>query len=97
MIDLRDKQVIRHGDWKLCHNAGWDHASFKIVAGTCVPAENDVYPMGTLLFNLKQDIGESTDLASQYPDKVQELRSLYSQWRKRMSEPRTGSGQFKKK
>jgi len=93
----RDKWVIRHGDWKLCQNAGWDHASFKIVDGICARAENDVYPMGIRLFNLKEDIGESADLAAQYPGKVQELRTLYKQWRGQMSAPRTGSGQLKKK
>ncbi len=93
----RDKWVIRHGDWKLCNNAGWDHAAFKIVNGACVSTENDVYPMGTLLFNLKQDIGETEDLSQQYPDKVQELTQRYHKWRSRMSDPRSGDGKLKKK
>ncbi len=93
----RDKWVIRQGDWKLCHNAGWDHAAFRIANGICVPTENDTFPMGTVLFNLKQDIGETTDRSEQHPKKVEALRGLYTAWRDRMSDPRTGKGQLKKK
>jgi len=35
---------------------------------------------GVQLFNLKDDIGEATDLAQQQPNKVEELESLYAAW-----------------
>lgn len=39
--------------------------------------ENPVYR----LYNLKQDPGETNDLANQYPDKVSELTALLNQYR----------------
>ena len=41
------------------------------------------------LYNLNDDIGESTDLAEQHPNKVQELHKSYQTWRNEMA-PRIG-------
>lgn len=37
---------------------------------------------GAQLFNLKSDIGEKQDLASQQPEKLRELESVYAEWNK---------------
>jgi arylsulfatase A-like enzyme len=40
-----------------------------------------------LLYNVKEDIGETTDLASRYPDRVKELSELLSGWQAQLVEP----------
>ena len=37
------------------------------------------------LFNLKKDIGETTDLAKESPDKLKELNDLLDEWEKEMA------------
>jgi len=39
------------------------------------------------LFNLKDDPGETTDLAAGHPDKVNELKKIYNDWLDEMAEP----------
>jgi len=38
-----------------------------------------------LLYNLEEDLGETTDLSKQYPDKADELYVLLDQWRKKVN------------
>ena len=42
------------------------------------------------LFNLRDDIGESSNLAPKYPAKVAELTRRYNQWLDEMAEPTSG-------
>ena len=39
------------------------------------------------LYNLKTDIGETTDIAAKHPDKVKELKGLLKQWEKDLPPP----------
>ena len=56
-----------------------------------------MYPGGTALFNLKQDISETTDVSSKHPEIVTELSALYDQWRSKMkSKGKKGKGQNSK-
>ena len=58
---------------------------FEIVNGACVRDTTDsVYPDGTVLFNLKDDIGGTTNLAEARPDIVKALAELYEQWHRDM-------------
>ena len=41
------------------------------------------YPGDWELYHMKQNRTETEDLASQYPDKVQEMSRLYENWAKR--------------
>ena len=41
---------------------------------------------GWRFYHLKEDIGETTDLSSQYPEKVQQMKELYLDWEKELSE-----------
>jgi arylsulfatase A-like enzyme len=42
---------------------------------------------GLELYNLHKDIGETTDLSQQYPQRVQELRARLESWRMRVKAP----------
>jgi arylsulfatase A-like enzyme len=60
--------VARKGDWKLLVNG--------------VTGEKGVTVDSVFLVNLAKDKGEQNNLAAQYPEKVDELNSLYEDWLK---------------
>lgn len=62
---------IRAGDWKL-----WE------VSDKTRMADQSPYGDYTLLFNLKDDENETTNLAGQNAPKVEELRALIKDWEK---------------
>ncbi len=47
---------------------------------------------GTHLYNLRDDIGESTDLAAQQPDVLRELQTAWDRWNAEQAAPLWGSG-----
>lgn len=51
---------------------------------------------GQKLFNLKQDIGEKTDLTAKHPEKAKELQAAWEEWNKD-NMPATWGGQVPKK
>jgi arylsulfatase A-like enzyme len=82
---------IRQGDWKLISSPGWNHLSYRLDAKNIAHRSDDVvYPAGLVLFNLKEDIGETTDLAPRYPERVQAMKTLYETWRAKMGKPVSG-------
>jgi hypothetical protein len=92
----RDSWVVRLGKWKLAHNIGWVHNTYKLEGGVAQSTEAKYnYPDGTMLFDLEQDIGETRNLKNDYPEIVKELKSIYADWRASMSDPRTGDGALK--
>ncbi len=96
--DGRDSWVVRKGKWKLAKNIGWVHNTYTLENGVAVPAEKDyLFPGGTVLFDLENDIGETKNLADKYPEIVNDLENIYSTWRLQMSEPRYGNGKLKRK
>jgi len=64
---------IRQGDWKL-----WES----------VDDRTGKYGEYRLLFNLKDDLNETTNLADRYPEKVKQLETLMHQWAKMMIDPK---------
>ena len=42
------------------------------------------------LFNLKEDIGERTDLCAKEPDRVKELRAIWEKWSAEQTKPALG-------
>jgi arylsulfatase B len=95
--DGRKTWSIREGDWKLISSPGWDHSNYRLTEdGTAVSAPNYRYPEGMQLFNLKNDIGETTNLAAQSPGRVAELKRHYDAWRAQMGKPRSGKVRKKK-
>jgi arylsulfatase A-like enzyme len=64
---------VRSGDWKL-----WESVNDK----------SGVYGEYKLLFNLKSDLNESTNLADSNPQKVKELEDLARRWARMMTDPK---------
>ena len=64
---------IRKGDWKL-----WES----------VNDTTGQFGEYKLLFNLRTDLNETTNVASRHPEKVRELEALIRQWSKDMTDPR---------
>jgi arylsulfatase A-like enzyme len=67
--------AIRKGDWKLA----------AYIADIDGGDPQDVTPVK--LYNLKQDIGETKDLASAEPQELKELKTLWDQWSQSLAEP----------
>ena len=44
------------------------------------------------LYNLKDDIGEATDLAAKHPEKMKELKASWDMWNKSNVAPLWGGG-----
>ena len=89
---------IRQGDWKLINSQGWTHSNYRLQEdNTAVPASNVTYPAGRLLFNLKDDIGETTNVAGDHPQRVKNMTALYEQWQSQMGKPRRGTAKYKNK
>ena len=89
--DGKETWSIRQGDWKLINSPGWDHSSYRLDENNLAhPAENVKYPEGLVLFNLKDDIGETKDLSSEHPEQVKSMTALYEKWRSEMGEPVSG-------
>jgi arylsulfatase A-like enzyme len=79
------QRAIRHGDWKLVqYDTGADEG------GSSRGDSPKVSPLK--LYNLKDDIGETRDLASRQPDKVEELGALWKAWDAQLVEPLWGGG-----
>jgi hypothetical protein len=70
--------AIRKGDWKLLRMSD---EGFR-------QDPTPLTDLGTLeLYNLKDDIGERNNLASQQPKKVKELADEWTRWTKVLSKP----------
>jgi arylsulfatase A-like enzyme len=76
------QMAVRKGDWKLVK---YDLA-----------AEGGTGTSAAKLYNLKDDIGETTDLAAKHPDRVRELRAEWDKWNKDNVPPLWGGGGKKK-
>ena len=66
--------AIRQGDWKLAMcggSGGWSYPNKKAVLDTLPPMQ---------LFNLREDPKESRNLIERYPEKVEELKALLTQY-----------------
>jgi arylsulfatase A-like enzyme len=64
--------ALRAGDWKIVKGAGMAD----IAGGRAGKADT----AGAELYNLKDDIGEKTNLAEKNPDKLKELAALWDKW-----------------
>ena len=83
--------VIRKGPWKLISTQGWDHTNYVLDAsGMAKSAAPYSYPKGISLFNLDDDIGETKNLADQYPERVLAMTTAWKAWRAEMGQPVRG-------
>jgi arylsulfatase A-like enzyme len=89
--DGKQTWSVRQGDWKLISSPGWNHLNYQLDQDNIAHrAENVVYPPGLILFNLRDDIGETTDLSSSHPERVKNMTALYKAWRAKMGKPVSG-------
>jgi arylsulfatase A-like enzyme len=65
-----ERRMIRQGPWKLMR--GNPYGGLSRFAEPKVQAP----PTDVVLFNLQEDLGETTDLSAQYPEKVQQLLAI---------------------
>lgn len=73
------QMAVRKGDWKLVKAPG---------AGAVQgPQAGAAKVEGAHLYNLKEDIGEQTNVAEQHPDQVRELASEWDRWNSELVEP----------
>jgi arylsulfatase A-like enzyme len=81
--------AVRSGDWKLVKATE---------PGTGAGGrKGEASPEGARLFNLADDIGEKTDLASKNPEKAKELASLWEKWNSGLVKPAWGAPRAAKK
>lgn len=66
------QKAVRKGDWKLLINPEIHDPQYRNILKSDSPY---------LLFNLKHDIGEITNLAKKYPERVKELKAIYDKWK----------------
>ncbi|ARN57168.1 sulfatase-like hydrolase/transferase [Sedimentisphaera salicampi] len=94
----RNSWVIRKGKWKLTNNVGWKHKDFRIKEnGDVVEADKPYkYPNSPQLFNLEEDIGETTNLIDEHPKLAKQLRELYEAWDSQMAGRMDSTGQPRK-
>jgi arylsulfatase A-like enzyme len=67
-MESNSSWAVRSGDWKLLGNPR-DPNTNSITAGDSL-----------FLVNLSKDISESNNLATEYPDQVEKLKSLHDEW-----------------
>ncbi len=78
-------QAVRSGDWK--YREGWRYGNWSIPRGQPKPKEN---PREKQLFNLADDIGESTNVIDQYPEVLERLKKLLDDNRGKQESARKG-------
>ncbi len=72
--------AVRKGDWKLVRGYDYD-------AQTAQPAVTAVKVTPPMLFNLRDDAGETKDLAAANPDKVKQLQAAWDAWNGEQKDP----------
>jgi arylsulfatase A-like enzyme len=77
---LGQQMAVRKGDWKLVK---YDLA-----------ADGGTGTSQARLYNLKDDIGEATDLSGRHPEKVKELQAEWDRWNSGNIAPRWGGGKM---
>lgn len=76
---LGEHMAIRKGDWKLVKTK-----EGRLSAGD----PSTLYDLsGAQLYNLADDIGETTDLAASHPEKVKKLSDDWRRWNKQLAKP----------
>ncbi len=72
---LGEQNAIRHGDWKLVqYDLNVESTPTKGVSQK-------------KLYQLAKDVGETRDLAADYPDKVKELETIWQKWNSELVKP----------
>jgi arylsulfatase len=85
-------QAVRHKQWKL--HLPHSYMSVKSVGYDGEGGEMIRKNIGLELFNLNQDMGESTNLAKQYPDVVIQLKKMADEFDDLMKSQKRAAGYF---
>jgi arylsulfatase A-like enzyme len=72
--------ALRQGDWKILKAPGAGVAADK-------PRDGRATTTGTHLYNLRQDPGETENLADKYPEKLRELVAVWDRYNREMIDP----------
>ena len=79
--------AVRMGDWKLVKTTGGKAGAD---AAGATNRRDKATVEGAELFNLKDDIGEQTNLAASQPDKSKELAAAWQKWNSELTDPLWG-------
>lgn len=82
----KELQAVRSGDWKLHFPHRYRHVVAPGAGGT--PGTQTSEQIGLSLFNLRDDISESKDLAAEYPEVVARLSGLAEKTRQELGDSR---------
>ena len=86
-------QAVRSGKWKLHFPHNYRTLAGRPGGSGGIPANYTNAIIGTELFNLETDIGETTDVSSEHPDIVARLTELADEMRKELGDNKLkGSG-----
>jgi len=86
-------QAMRMGDWKLHFPHDYQTMAGKPVGKDGLPTSYSRAKIGLSLFNLKQDIGETKNLAAEHPNIVKKMQSMAELMREELGDKnRKGKG-----
>lgn len=88
----QDSWAYRKGDWKLALYPDREYQVFELDGEGLVksPLEEIWLKKGLVLFDLSEDVGETTNLIDQHPDIAEAMKQRYGEWRASMSDPVRG-------
>lgn len=88
----QDSWAYRKGDWKLALYPDKEYQAFELDEDGLVkaPLKEIWLKKGFALFNLSEDVGETTNLIEQHPDIAEAMKRRYGEWRASMSDPVSG-------
>ncbi|NQU34453.1 MAG: sulfatase-like hydrolase/transferase [Bacteroidetes bacterium] len=70
---FHQQKAVRKGDWKLVINPVIIDLNYRNILKSNAPYY--------FLVNLKDDIGETTNIAEKYPEKTKELEAIFNKWK----------------
>lgn len=79
-------QAIRSGRWKLHFPHPYRTMEGQIIGSGGLPGKYTQNEIGLALFDLENDVGESTDVAAQHPDVVKKLQALAEKIREELGD-----------
>lgn len=88
----KDSWAYRDGHWKLLLHFDKEYEYYQLGEDGLVidPLERTWLKEGYALYNLKEDVGETTNLIDQFPDRVAAMKQRYTEWRATMGKPVRG-------
>ncbi|MEM0895372.1 MAG: sulfatase-like hydrolase/transferase [Verrucomicrobiota bacterium] len=88
----RDSWAYRKGDWKLVLHFEKEYEKYELGEDGLVssPLKKIWLKEGLALYNLKDDVGETTNVIDQHPEIARTMEARYREWRATMGEPVRG-------